>query len=108
MSKPSFISTPPVAIQCHRCPVWILTSIAEGLRVRVDLSTLTIAEQVFARMLGLEIYRLDRLGLWRLDEDRVKSAHRWTVVPQHRCGLRWPPKSVTPPQALTEVDTPPY
>lgn len=108
MSGPSFISTPPKLIQCHRCAAWILTAIAEGLRARADLVTLSPLEQILAHLGGLELYRLDRLGLWRMDQDRIKSAHRYKIVPEHRCGVRWNPKDTTLPQMATEVDTPPY
>jgi hypothetical protein len=108
MSKPSFISTPPKLIQCHRCAAWILTGTAEGLRARVDPVKLSATEQLLAHLGGLELYRLDRFGLWRVDQDRIRSAHLWVIVPQHRCGVRWSPKETRLSERATEVDTPPY
>lgn len=108
MSGPSFISTPPKLIQCDRCRRFVLTSIAEGLRATADLSTLNPTEQLLAYLGGLELYRLDRFGMWRLDQDRIKSAHQWTIIPQHRCDVRWAPKTTQLPETATEDDTPPY
>lgn len=108
MSRPTFVSTPPKLIQCDRCRAWILSAIAEGLRAYVDVSTLNMTEQLLAYFGGLQTYRLDRFGLWRIDQDRIKSAHLWIIVPEHRCGVRWAPKETRLPEQATEVDTPPY
>lgn len=107
MSRPSLVTTPPQVRLCDRCSSIVLVGISEGLRAEVDMVPLGSTDQIRATLLRLQLYQLTRIGLWHIDATRARSAHLWQVVPEHRCGTRWPPTTTEIPKP-TEVDTPPY
>lgn len=107
MSRPSLVTTPPAVKVCDRCSSIILVGISEGLRAEVDMVPLSSTDQIRATLLQLQIYQLTRVGLFHIDATRARSAHLWQVVPEHRCGTRWPPK-ITEIPTTTDDDTPPF
>jgi hypothetical protein len=108
MSRPTLVTTAPKVKLCDRCRSIVLVGISEGLRAEVDMSVLTPTDQIRATLLRLELYALNREGLWYIDSSRARSAHLWTVVPQHRCGTRWTPQTTELPEADPDNDQPPY
>lgn len=107
MSRPSLITTKPSVRQCDRCRRVTLVGISEGLRAEVDVSVLGMPDQLRAALAGIQLYQLTRTGLHHIDQTRARSAHLWKVVPEHRCGVLWPPSAPEPPTS-TEVDAIPY
>lgn len=55
----------------------------------------------------IRLYWLTPSGLADLTHDRMRSWPRHPVLPQHRCGIRWPYQAAPQPDPQTD-DTPPY
>ncbi|WP_018251854.1 hypothetical protein [Salinispora mooreana] len=98
----SHLHTTPVKVHtCHRCRTVVLTGWAEGLHTRADPTPLNRAGIIAAILTTRTIYRLTRTGLIHLDQERIKSANRAPVLPEHHCGNPTP----TEHHATTTDDT---
>lgn len=106
--RPSLITTPPTTSPCARCGRWTLVGTSEGLRVRVDVAALTVAQQIQATLARIQTYWVTRTGLVHNDHYRASNAKGHPVAPEHRCDLTWEqpalPARPTPPTD----DKPPY
>lgn len=104
-----FKSTRPSPSLCPRCGRVCLSGWAEGLRVRVDLTTVPRALYPVAILRRVPLYWLDPIGLAYIDQHRIKSAghNRYPVLPAHRCAIVWPSDG-TPVDLSQTDDTIPY
>jgi len=108
MARPSLITTPPTIRPCGRCGAFVLAAWSEGLRTVADLTPITTTGQILATIAGIWLYRLTPTGLHHIDQSAARRAHEWLVVPDHRCGVVWPPQPGDPPPDLLNMDQPSY
>jgi hypothetical protein len=99
----AFETKRPAAIIHRRCGRVILEGWSEGLRARVDLTTLQADLWPVAILRHVRLFWLHPTGLIYLDQHRLRHASRYPVLPWHWCALSWPQP---PTEAITTDDQP--
>ncbi len=84
-----FETTIPVVKPCRRCGVWVAAGVAEGMHVQAEFTGLDPTQAFMARLAGLRLFALTRMGLVELDAHRGEDPRFSTWYPEHRCGTVW-------------------
>jgi hypothetical protein len=109
------ITQPAKPGNCTRCGALVIAAMSGGLTTVTDPESLTINQEIAARLTGRSIYDLSVIGRsvfleWR-DLTRIRAGRNYAVVAIHKCPPGGTP-GIHPVPATTAAaplpDTPPF